>query len=485
MLLFSIKSYSQNSEKIELIYAEKLKNGPVNSNYWLCTGDVLFSHNSTNMNCDYSHHYIKENKMIAFGNIKINRGDTLTVLGNKLIYDGNSNIAHLSGNVLLRDNHTQLSTKEIILDFNKNIAYYPSKGIITENDVKLSSLKGSYNTKSNYFYFKDNVEVVGPNYNVITDTLNYNSKTKTTFFIGPTFIYSNENTIYCENGWYNTLTDLSQFKENAYLTNGEKKIMGDSLFYNRNTGYGKAMNNVIMLDTSSKICANGELAEYFEEEEKIIIQEKTNLNILIEKDTIFINSDKFIYCKKNTKYILAFNNVKTYNQDFQSICDSMYYNISDSTIELFKDPIIWTNDIQISSDSIKISLYKEKIDKMLFYPNPMIVYEADETYFNQIKGKLMEAHFNNGELKKVNIIGNSESLFLIEEENGLDIGFNKAISSDITMKMKSGEIYNLIYKKSPNSITIPIEKIEEENKMLEGFIWKIKEKPVDRKDIIQ
>ena len=75
--------------------------------------------------------------------------------------------------------------------------------------------------------------------------------------------------------------------------------------------------------------------------------------------------------------------------------------------------------------------------------------------------------------------------FLIEEENGMDVGFNKAISSDITMKMKNGELYNLIYKKSPNSITIPIEKIEEENKILEGFIWKIKEKPEDKKDIIQ
>ena len=44
------------------------------------------------MNCDYSHHYVKKNKMIAFKNVLINQGDTLTVKGQKLIYDGNNNL---------------------------------------------------------------------------------------------------------------------------------------------------------------------------------------------------------------------------------------------------------------------------------------------------------------------------------------------------------------------------------------------------------
>ena len=44
---------------------DKLSNGPNGSDYWICSGNVSFTHNNTIVNCDYSHHYMKENKMIA------------------------------------------------------------------------------------------------------------------------------------------------------------------------------------------------------------------------------------------------------------------------------------------------------------------------------------------------------------------------------------------------------------------------------------
>ena len=39
-------------------------------------------------------------------------------------------IAHLSGDVLLKDKHTQLQTDEVFFNLKTNIAHYPSKGII-------------------------------------------------------------------------------------------------------------------------------------------------------------------------------------------------------------------------------------------------------------------------------------------------------------------------------------------------------------------
>ena len=71
ILFFSINCYAQNSEKIELVH-DKLSNGPNGSDYWICS-NVSFTHNNTIVNCDYSHHYMKENKMIAFDNISINK----------------------------------------------------------------------------------------------------------------------------------------------------------------------------------------------------------------------------------------------------------------------------------------------------------------------------------------------------------------------------------------------------------------------------
>ena len=92
--------------------------------------------------------------MIAFDNVSINKGDSLIVKGKKLLYDGNNNLKHLSGGVLLKDKHTELQTDEVFFNLKTNIAHYPSKGIITEKDLTLSSERGKYNTKSHVFYFK-------------------------------------------------------------------------------------------------------------------------------------------------------------------------------------------------------------------------------------------------------------------------------------------------------------------------------------------
>ena len=86
ILFLSVNCYAQSPEKIELLHADKLTSGPKNSNYWICSGNVRFSHNNTIMSCDYSHHYMKENKMIAYNNVSINKGDTLNVKGKKLVY---------------------------------------------------------------------------------------------------------------------------------------------------------------------------------------------------------------------------------------------------------------------------------------------------------------------------------------------------------------------------------------------------------------
>ena len=487
MLLFSINSTAQSVEKIELINSDRLINGPKHTDYWICIGNVKFYHKNTIMQCDSSHHYTKQNKMIAFGNIKITKGDSLLIYGDKLVYNGNKNVANLRGNVLLRDKYTKLSTEKITYNLIKEIAYYPKKGTIIDDNITLTSERGVYNTKKHMFFFKENVKVISNNYSVETDTLNYNSENKTTYFIGPTFIFSENNIIYCENGWYNTQNDISQFKENAYISNSKRLVKGDSLYYDRNIGYGRAINNITMVDSSNNIIVNGNLAEYFENEDHIEVTKNALLNILFEKDTLFMTADKFVSYTSNKNHILAYKNVKIFKEDLQGKCDSLHYNISDSTVELFASPILWIDEMQITSDSINIQLKNNKINKMNFFPNSMIVSSVDSIYFNQIKGKYMYAYFKKNKLNKLNIKGNGESIFIIEDENDINkkIGLNKVKCSNIDIQIQENKISSIQYKIFPISTTIPNQNIKEEDKFLENFIWRIDEKPNSLKEILQ
>ena len=83
---------AQTSEKIQILNANNsYANSEIHPDYWRLIGDVSFKHNNTIMYCDSAYHYINDDKMKAFGNIKINQGDTLTITGENLTYFGSKN----------------------------------------------------------------------------------------------------------------------------------------------------------------------------------------------------------------------------------------------------------------------------------------------------------------------------------------------------------------------------------------------------------
>ncbi len=351
-------------KQIEIIHADDfIFNNNLHPDYGKLLGNVSFKHEGAIMYCDSAYQY-KNNKMDAFGNIKINQGDTLRLYGKQLFYDGNTSKAIIKYKVKLIDKHSKLATEQINYDLAKDIANYPKKGKIINGNNNLVSNRGSYHSKSHLFYFKGNVEVINTDYVIQTDTMLYNSKTKISFFQGPTTITSEENIIYCENGWYNTQSNKSQFQKNASITHKDFILKGDSIFYNRNKGYGKAISNINLIDTINNLFIMGDLGEYFEKSQNAIVTQNALLNLIADGDTLFVHadtfkstnqitfvSDSFGPTSQNKREIRAFDNVKCYKTDMQAKCDSLAYNLQDSIIELFGNPIIWSDKFQITADS--------------------------------------------------------------------------------------------------------------------------------------
>ena len=342
-------------KQIEILHADDfIFNNNLHPDYGKLLGNVSFKHEGTIMHCDSAYQY-KNNKMDAFGNIKINQGDTLKLYGKQLFYNGNTSKAIIKYKVKLIEKHSKLTTEQINYDLEKNIANYSKKGEILDGNNNLVSDRGSYHSKSHLFYFKGNVEVINNDYVIRTGTMLYSSKTKVSLFQGPTTIRSEENIIYCENGWYNTQSNISQFQKDARITHQNFILKGDSIFYDRNKGYGKAISNINLIDTVNNLFITGDLGEYFEKTQNAMVTQNALLNLIADKDTLFVHADTLKSTRTEAKRdIIAYNNVKCYKSDMQAKCDSLSYNLQDSTIELFKNPIIWSDKFQITADSIRL-----------------------------------------------------------------------------------------------------------------------------------
>ena len=485
LVILSVTLNAKTSKKIEILNADNtFANANKHPDYWRLIGHVAFKHNNAIMYCDSAYHYANIDKVKAFGKIKI-QGDGILLTGSSLTYFGLENNADIKGNVVLTDKYMTLKTEQIFYNLRTNIASYPYPGTIVDNEKTIKSKKGEYYSKIHNFIFKDSVTVVAKDYTILTDDMHYNSNSETTYFFGPSYIISKNKTIYCENGWYNTKTNISQFQNNAYITSESYLLKGDSLYYDKNLGYGKAIKNVEVIDTIENVTVFGGFGEYFEKKEVVEITETPLLQLVFEKDTLFMNADKFISQQKiGAKKILAHNKVKFFKIDLQGKCDSLSYNFTDSIVEMFDRPILWSDEFQITADSIQFLIHRGKINRMFLKPNPMIIAQEDSLDYNQIKGKNMTAYFTDNKMSRMDVEGNGQSIFIVTDEKTNDkIGLNYTECTDLILYFKNNKLDMVNYEIKPNSLTTPYKDLEEKNRYLKGFNWRGAEQPKSKQDI--
>ncbi|MBQ5626697.1 MAG: hypothetical protein IIU97_01160, partial [Bacteroidaceae bacterium] len=91
---------------------------------WILVGNVKFRRDSMYMSCDSAHYYQKRNSFLAFGNVRMEQGDTLFLYGDYLDFDGVTNIARVRNNVRLIDKDIVLETDSLDYDRNRNLGYF-------------------------------------------------------------------------------------------------------------------------------------------------------------------------------------------------------------------------------------------------------------------------------------------------------------------------------------------------------------------------
>lgn len=450
-------------------------------------GNVQFKHQDIYMTCDSAHYFPDENIMDAFSNVHIWRGDTLNLYGDFLKYRGNEKIAEVRRNVTLIDPQNHLTTNYIDFDMNNDIGYYLGGGKIINGNNILKSLQGHYFGKEKLLFFKDSVVVTNPDYIMYSDTLKYNTVTEVSYFFGPTDIVSDTNLIYCENGWYDTKNNISQFSRNAFLKTKDRIIKGDSLYYERGTGLGKAFNHVELSDTLNNVILYGNRAVYLEKEKFALVTDSA-LMVQIEKgDSLFVHADT-LKSQPDTlpdlRILKAYHHVKIYRKDLQGKCDSLVYSEIDSVFQFHGEPVLWTEENQLTAEYISIQT-KNKALKMIDMKNSaFIISQEDSGRFNQIKGRNMQGFFRDNDLYLMDVKGNGETVYYARDKGKIH-GVNAAKSSDIRITLKDRKIQKITFLNKPDCIYYPVSKFPASQSKLENFKWFGEYRPVNRYDVFR
>jgi len=493
--LFVITFFAVAQKKptiIKMLNADKLSYVDSEIKARKLIGNVRFKHEGAIMTCDSAYLFTTGNTLKAYSNVTVNQGDSIFMYGDSLYYNGNTKLAELRGDILLKNSTQELETKYLDYDAAQKTAYYYGNGIITnkKDSSIIKSKTGTYFTKQELFIFSKDVEVTHPDYYITSDSLGFNQESNTTYFYSESTITSDSNTIFCNRGSYNQESGEGIFANGAEIQTKEQIISGDSIFYNQKTSIGELFENVDILDTVNDIQILGNYAKINQEDSTSLVIGEIEMIQMFSRDSLFLHTDT-LYSQYDSsrqhRQIFAYHKVQFYKSDLQGRCDSMVFNGADSTTTMFTRPIIWSKENQMTADTVVLFNQGGQIDSMLLYQNAFVVsQEQDTSKYNQIRGKLLTAFFDErNEIKKINIRGNGQTTYYGQEEDGSYLGMNRLDCSSMNIALDSNKIQDITFYVQPKGTFYPVKDITEDLLLLKGFIWLPYLRPNSRMDIFE
>lgn len=490
-IFFSGALFAQKTKVVHIINSDKIQGDrALNPDLKIMTGHVIVEIDSTYLYCDTAYWYTNNNNIDAMGNIHIKANDTVDLYGDLLNYRGVNRVATITGKhkkVKLKDKTTTLFTDQLIYERNKGKAYYSTGGEIIDSINHLVSKSGYYLTQTNECFFKDSVRVFNEDYTMISDTLMYHTNNKIVYFFGPSQVKNKKGgTLYAEHGWYNTITDYSILDINTRLDNGGQILKSDSLVYDKNSGISIIKKNVWIKDTVKNVELTGHYGEYHDKDLFSFVTDSARVIFLGEADSLFMSSDTILAhfdSLKQVQQVDSYYRVRFYHKDVQGACDSLRYLVNDSIITMYDNPIVWTGDSQITADTVRMYLKNDEIQLMKLLRHSFIISLDTLDRYNQVKGKDIDVFFKHNDIDYVKTMGNAESIYYVNDEEGKNIGINKSLSSSIVIYFEDNKYRGISFIKKPKVNMLPLKGSGRQHRFFPEFLWKGNERPVDKDDL--
>lgn len=475
--------------RVTLLHADRTVQRASNKNLQMLIGNVEFLYDSIYMSCDTAYNYNDRNYFEAFGNVRMNQGDTLFLYGDYLDYDGDVRLVRVRHNVRMENRSVVLLTDSLNYDRVRNLGYYFNGGTLEDSTNVLTSEWGEYSPQTKMAVFNYDVELTNPQFTLVSDTLRYSTVTRVANIVGPSDIESGESYIYSESGYYNTAERYAYLLDRSVLMNKSNQLVGDSIFYNEILKYGEAFGNVEMNDTLNKVvlfgeyCYSNELTGYaFATDSAVAVEYSQGDSLFMHGDTLklvtfFMDTDSMY------RQMQAYRQVRFFRTDIQGACDSLVFNSSDSCLTMYYDPVLWNAGQQLLGEEIRIYMNDSTVDWAHIINQALTVEQKDSLHYNQVAGREMKFFFDGNDIYKAEVTGNVQSIFYPENEDSVMMGMNFIEASKLNLFRKDGKMERIVFITKPTGSFTPMFLLEPQKMRLENFVWLSYMRPKDKEDI--
>lgn len=494
------------ADKIHLIHADLFsKSQEKYSGNPYFSGNVQFEHQGSLLSADEVILYQDQNFVRAIGNVRLQNPDGSVITAGEMEYDGNTQRGIARKNVVLTDPKQTIKTETLYYDRISDKAYFNTGGTISDGTNVMYTKSATYNVSTKLIDFTGNVKIDNADYTVEGANIIQNQNNNTATFTGPTTITNKknpQNRVYTENGSYNMNTKEVWLNKNSVIYYNGKTLKGDKMYYNQLTGFGKANGNVTLNDPRENRYIKGGYGEIYERKDSAMMTEKPYAVKILTRDSMYFSAQTILaYQKpdssnslKKKSFLRAYRKARLFKSNAQAKADSISFNETDGIMHLFRSPMLWSGEKQVSGDKIEayFNTEQENIDSLKVIGNAFAISKADslnmKDEFNQVKGKLMSIYYAGNDIKIAKVIGNAQAITYADNQDPKTKATDRigvALSSCGTIEADFEERKIQIISCNVGALTdvYPMSKIPHEQRFFKDFNWNTKDRPRKWQDI--
>ena len=478
----------QTDSRIHLIHSDVLYKTPRDPRAEILVGNVKLSHEGVFLDCDSARFYREDNSFDAYGHVKMVQGDTLSLVGDSLFYDGFALQAHARGEVVLIHRKSKLTTNKLDYDRVYGLGMYIDGGTLYDADNVLTSNWGQYSPSTHEAFFTDNVELKNPKFNLVSDTLYYYTDTERAKIVSPTNITTSDGTfVYGEAGDYDTKQAKANLLNRSYLIKDMRKIVGDSLHYEKETGISEAFGNVILTDDENLCALKGGYCWYDENTGNAMATDMAVAMEFSSPDTMYVHGDTLRMYTFNLdtdsvyRNLYAYNHVRMFRNDVQGVCDSLVSLQRDSCTYMYGQPILWNENQQVFGEEIRVYGNDSTIDWVHIINQAMTIEQVDSVSYNQVSSKEMMCYFTNGEIEHNEAHGNVYVVYFVQDDSTI-VMVNYSETTELHLYMKEKKM-DKIWMPAAKGMFYPAIDVPHDRRYLSSFAWFDYIRPKDKDDI--
>lgn len=486
--------------KVFLEYADRLHyeedpRNPREQQYQVLNGNVRLRKGGMFMYCDSAYVYEATNSFEAFGNVRMEQGDTLFVFADYLDYDGPTEEAILYADagkkVRLRNRDVTLTTDVFHYDMLQNFGYYDIGGELTDKQNKLTSWEGEYYPDTKDAYFNIDVHLVSRQKSDVlyinTDSLEYNTATHVAQLVSHSEVINSDGTIYTSNGVYNTNTgEADLYDRSTVHTRRGNTLTGDTLFYDRARQFGEAFGNMVLTDSARQSSLHGDYGFYNEARDSAFVTGRALAKEYSKGDTLYLHGDSitaYIDLADSSKVTNVFHRVRFYRFDMQGLCDSLSLTGRDSIMWMYRHPVVWSGERQIFGNQINVHLADSTVDWARLPLTGVMAEHIAEDCYNQISGDDFTAWFSDSTLERMYVEGSVQLIAFPMESDSTYNKYAFVESSFMDSYFNANSIKSIHFWPETTSKFTPLYLAKRNSYFLPKFRWYEDLRPISPEDV--